>query len=562
MTSNDPTVGNGNSESRKGSPGSNGVRVVMIVANDVTVDTRVQKIAAAVANDGFDVTVLGISTSGEQEELELGPFSLTRLQVAEVLGPAAGRGVKGAASDQALRRSIQFERIRFQNHQRDVGAEIGWLRTGYFEDRAQRAKATNQIQASSNLKHADREQKRRSRLVGKTDRLVHARLRERRKRRQERAEDRHERKFRRTEERIQKELVREQQRSDTKLQELTNELTSSTRVPPRPDWRAILPELHDFESAFGPELDALDPDVIHAHDVHLLGIAVRAADRAYIRGRTPSVIYDAHEYIQGLGTFRPATVAGYVSLEREYIGCVDHVITVSSPIADLLESDYQLGAKPRVVMNIPDHSKNEGTDSIRVVAGLSESDTVVVYSGGIDPTRGVHTLVAAVGQLDSAHLVLVSNTDSEYLHTLTEEADAGGFANRLHVVPFVPTEHVVSYLASADIAVHPMVSGPLNHELALPNKLFEYMQAELPIVVSDCREMAALVERYGLGLVFTSGDADSLRSALDEVINDPSPYKSVYSNHPEWRQQFTWAEQERHLIELYRRIGAELVPTP
>ena len=59
-----------------------------------------------------------------------------------------------------------------------------------------------------------------------------------------------------------------------------------------------------------------------------------------------------------------------------------------------------------------------------------------------------------------------------------------------------------------------------------------------------------------------SGDADSLRSALDEVIDDPSPYKSVYSNHPEVLQQFTWANQERHLIALYRAIGADLVPTP
>ena len=57
------------------------------------------------------------------------------------------------------------------------------------------------------------------------------------------------------------------------------------------------PEAIDIEIAFGDLIDRLEPDVVHAHDMHVIGVAARAAGRAKLRGKHLKVVYDAHEYV-------------------------------------------------------------------------------------------------------------------------------------------------------------------------------------------------------------------------------------------------------------------------
>jgi len=519
----------------------------MIVANDVSADTRVRKMAHDLAASGLRVSVLGVSKTARREDLSLGMATVTLLPVGDRL-----RTRRALASRLTNRHQIAHEisirRARFYAYQRDVNAEIAWLRSDYFRDRANRneeqnAKARERLHRRAQRERATDD----ARLIGRLRNGLTRSLDEYRKSSQKRREARMEARFRRSEDDLNRRLDRRHESYLRAEGTLKSRMIEATETGDSDNWQRALPELHDYEVAFGPALDALDVDVIHAQDVHLLGVAARAASRARARGLSTKLVYDAHEYIQGLAPPRP--VKAWSSLESEYIGRADAVITVAPTIARMLQEDYDLAGLPTVVMNIPAVGATPAR-ALRDVVGLGESDLLLVYSGGLDATRGVHTLVIALAQLPDAHLALVSKAETVYTNELDQIAREGGYSDRLHFAPFVEPQNVVGYLSSADVGVHTIVSGPINHEVTLPNKVFEYMHARLPIVISDCKAMSNLVESLGVGKAFVSEDPLSLAEVLEEVIEHRAEYRRIYAD-SDVLNMYSWTTQRARLLGVY-----------
>lgn len=324
-------------------------------------------------------------------------------------------------------------------------------------------------------------------------------------------------------------------------------------------WERDLPHLHRYELSLGPIIDTLEPDLLHVHDVFHIGAAVRARHRANEAGRTLRVVYDAHEYVAGL-PIDPRRRKAYLDLEREYIGHVDAVVTVSPGLADLLLQDYGLVAS--VVTNAPDTSTAVSTAPVRQVAGIPDDHRVAVYVGGIAPHRGAEMLIEAMVHLPSdLHLVFVAASGSSYIEGLSALAERIGVGDRVHLAPYVTPEAVVSYIKSADVSVIPLSRQIPNYEIALPNKLFQSVQAGVPVVVSDNPEMSDFVKRTGVGEVFAGGEGSDLVRALTKVLEDPEPYLSAL-NDPDLRRVTTWGEQSEILVGVYRSLGVTPVDRP
>ena len=330
-------------------------------------------------------------------------------------------------------------------------------------------------------------------------------------------------------------------------------------------WRRNLPWLRDLEIAFAPILDRLDVDIIHVHDVYLLGTAVHSAFRARARGRTVKLVYDAREYVAGLAIQDPVEVCASADHEAEFIRFFDEILAVSEPIAEALYRKFDLPRKPDLSYNVPlrPRSDSEDTPSIRKASGLGPDDKIVVYSGGFHETRGVHTLVDAVASLPDVHLVLVTRSRGmRYVDLLTERMGELEAADRLHIVDFVVPDDVVIFLSSADVAVHPLVAGPLNHEWAMPNKLFEYLHAGIPIVVSDCQCMKEFVESTGTGLAYRSENAADLAHALRVVLDDPQRFSNPVQRKELVEGDYSWQRQAERILACYERVLGDMWTAP
>jgi glycosyltransferase involved in cell wall biosynthesis len=327
--------------------------------------------------------------------------------------------------------------------------------------------------------------------------------------------------------------------------------------------RGTLPEVEDYATVFGRVLDALEPDIIHAHHPLVLGTAVRAARRRQSAGFDCRVVYDARENFAGIPAAEQGNVRRHAVLVREearYVGAASAVITVSEPIADVLHDRYRLPARPAVILNVPPNVSVGGSvvrPTVRDAAGLDDGTPLLVYSGAVSRARGIDDLVEAMAHLPGVHLALVTVPfPHPQVPSLLERAVELGVVDRIHPLPPVGQDQLLAYLAGADVAVHPMPGGSPNHDQALPNKLFEYLHAGLPLVVADAKLMAAFVRDNALGEVFRSGDPLDLAAAVRRALEPGRPRAS----RDELAARYSWQAQEHRIAALYEQVRP--VPAP
>jgi glycogen synthase len=168
----------------------------------------------------------------------------------------------------------------------------------------------------------------------------------------------------------------------------------------------------------------------------------------------------------------------------------------------------------------------------------------------------VGIMVEALPVLDGVHVAFITATpQSAYVQQLMGRAGELGVRDRVHLLPYVAPEHVVEYVAAADIGVHP-THHHLNHEISLATKFFEYSHARLPIVVSDVRTMSEMVLASGQGEVFRAEDMDDYLRAIRAVLADPERYRAAYDK-PGLLDDWTWRKQAEVLDVVYERLIRE-----
>lgn len=338
-------------------------------------------------------------------------------------------------------------------------------------------------------------------------------------------------------------------------------------------WRRLDPWPLRFELAFSPLVDRLKPDLIHVHDYRMIGVGVRAAARARAKGREVPVLYDAHEFLPGVKPRNRKWQVAQIAHEREFMPYADAVVTVSPRLAELLVETHGLAERPAVVLNSPprpdpargDWATPEGFRDVRAACGLDSGTPLMVYCGGATPQRGLHLMVEALGLEPDLHAAfLVNQLTGPYPDSLMEQAGRLGATDRVHLLPYVPYDVLTSFLATADVGVHPLETGLVNHEVGLNTKFFEFMHAGLPIVISDVKVMSEEVRRLGIGEVFRYGDAAGLAGAVRAVLDDRPSYTKPYAE-PGFLDEFTWEAQAARYDAVYRRLlggDASALPRP
>ncbi|WP_019886255.1 glycosyltransferase [Streptomyces purpureus] len=474
-------------------------KLAVIVANGITGDSRVQKTALAAAKAGWDVTLIGRSPSKKAEHSWFGPVKVVRLPVTDrmerrVTAKSDRGGARARLTQLGIRDRATLDQLRDAHRAwvREQTARIGWIGSS----------PVGGVQAAS-LKAWVR-----ARRSAHNFRVRAYRWEQRRK-----------------------------------------------SVKTTGDWRQDWPALLDLDLAFGPFIEDLAPDVIHANDITMIHTAARAASRLRARGHKCAWLYDSHEYVAGIEWAKPQMRTAFPAVEREFIGKADAVVTVSDELAKMLQDDHKLPQTPAVVRNAPIREvvgAATGRVSVRTAAGVDEGVPLLVYAGWIAPDRGLATVVEALVDLPEHHLALVAGRRNAGLTALQEQAAELGVRDRVHVVPYVPQHEVADYLSSADLGLTPFHRIP-NVENSLPTKAAEYLHAKLPIITSDVKTLAEYVRTHGVGEVFTAEDAASFVEAVKRATADR---EALQKNITEaLLTDLSWEHQSEVLMAVYTKIS-------
>lgn len=323
----------------------------------------------------------------------------------------------------------------------------------------------------------------------------------------------------------------------------------------RRPWRHLLPSALNWELAFGPAIDAFEPDLIHANDTQMIHVGARAKTRALARGRDVRLVWDAHEFLRGI-TYRSINerwLPGHLALEREFVPYADVVITVTEPLADLLIAEHQLTERPVIVMNAPivDAEPDPGQADIRSSLGLDADTQILAYCGGLGAQRGLETVVRGLALLPEQVVLalVVPGFNSAHGNFLLKLATELGVRDRVLGHPYVAPDQITRFLSTATAGLTPH-KHMLNHEIALPTKYFEFAHARLPIITSDIKAMAQAVREHRQGEVFTAEDPVDFARAAQLVMANPAAYRSAYDD-ADLMRTWTWEHQVTVLMSVY-----------
>lgn len=317
------------------------------------------------------------------------------------------------------------------------------------------------------------------------------------------------------------------------------------------------PLLKDGEISFGKIIDEINPDIIHANDCDTLGLALRAKSRAAANGHQIAILYDAHEYVQGVHRKHPVWQIAMTLLERDSIKRVDTVMTVSETIAGMLATDYGLKERPTVVLNAPRRIQpkvDAELKTIRTKIGLAPEVPLHIYVGAAAPQRGLDAMIDALVRAEDHHVGLVVNPNSPYVKKLQARAEALGVNDRVHIHPYVPEWYVSTFSSDATSGVIPILHYP-NHEISLVTKYFEYLHARIPIIVSDVKTMAEEVLLQGNGLVFTAGLANELAECFIRITAERARFTAAITE--AMLDEYSWEHQGDKLVAAHDGVASQ-----
>jgi glycogen(starch) synthase len=286
------------------------------------------------------------------------------------------------------------------------------------------------------------------------------------------------------------------------------------------------------------------PDVIHVHDHHGLATAFAA------RAPGTAVVYDAHEHVLGkdLKPERRPAIRAYL---RRHAPRADAVVTVGAAIADLLVRELELPARPIVVHNAPSLVNRPAPYDLREAIAVEATTPLLVYTGGVSHRRRLSTVMQAMSELPDVHFAVVLLKENPEVAAM---AASLGVGERVHFVPPVPHDALLALIRDAHAGVHPLDRYG-NGDVALPNKMFEYLHAGLPMVVSDSPEMAAFVREHHLGEVAKVDDPAAWAAAIRQVLAHPARYRAGAEQRESLRREWAWEAGERALLELYDQLA-------
>jgi glycosyltransferase involved in cell wall biosynthesis len=261
------------------------------------------------------------------------------------------------------------------------------------------------------------------------------------------------------------------------------------------------------------------------------------------------LVYDAHEYFTGVPELqnRPFVKWVWTTIERNLFPHLKSVITVSDSIAVQYEKQY--GTKPVVVRNCARLSGEIKLFSRSELGVPEDYLLLILQGGGINIDRGGEELIEAVSTLENVFLIIAGSGD--VIEILKEKSIALNVFDRIRFIPKLPWEELMRYTKSADAGLTLDKDTNLNYHFSLPNKLFDYLSAGIPVIAGNLLEVKKILEERNCGIIIRSITPEEIRKAVIKLRDDRALLNKMRQNAVTAFESLNWEKESEKIIEFY-----------
>jgi len=279
--------------------------------------------------------------------------------------------------------------------------------------------------------------------------------------------------------------------------------------------------------------------------------------------RRKPVVYDTHEYYLGMNGLdkKPVRRKIWKSLESFIFPRVDAVYSVSDAICNIYKGEYHRDLK--TVRNLPfanpesnGYHLSESGEKFSVPPGRK----ILLFQGaGINMLRGVEELVLSMKWLDPQcyHLIIVGA--GHVMPAIRKIISEERLEEMITLLPRVPFPELRQITEAAHLGLSLDKPENSNMRYGLPNKLFDYLHAGVPVLASRLVEVEKIITQYNVGTFIESHDPRHIASVIEKIFSDPQQLKLWKENTAKLRKELNWENESKIVLEIFKQVEGETV---
>jgi len=258
------------------------------------------------------------------------------------------------------------------------------------------------------------------------------------------------------------------------------------------------------------------------------------------------LIFDSHEIFTEMPTIQGRWVKQvWKKIEKTFVPKIKRMITASNSYANWFVKEYNIN-KPLVITNLPRKIEFTGTKE--------NSQKVILYQGWLNYSRGIDKAILAMQSIDNAELWIAGGgpLEGEFL----ELAKQSGVEHKVKFLGKLCPEDLRQITPKADVGLSIEENKGLSYYYSLPNKISDYIQSRVPVVVSNFPEMTEIVQTFGVGEIIQNHSPEDLAKKINLVLENGKAF--YLHNLNVASDELCWENQEEKILKLFSDARKDL----
>jgi len=259
------------------------------------------------------------------------------------------------------------------------------------------------------------------------------------------------------------------------------------------------------------------------------------------RIRRKPLVFDAHEMFPEVPevVHRKLVRTVWTKIENWIFPRLKHSYTVCQSIADIYNEKYKMNMQ--VIRNIP-FAKQATPAGIPPID--SQGKKVLLYQGAVNIGRGIEWVIDAMPYLDDFVFYVIG--DGDILEEVKAKVKVGRLEDRVLFTGRIPFEQLSAYTACADVGVNLLENRGLNYYYSLPNRIFDFIRNEIPVLACDFPEIRRIVSHYNIGTLIDHYEPQYLAESIKQLVaKEKNTAGFVCAN-----EELTWENESTTLLNI------------